>query len=221
MKEDQLVVLIVVGFVGLIGFIIWLAWYFQKRRREAWQFLADKLGLAYLRENASILMQFSGFKIFGLGRARRAFNVVSGKFRSAELVLTDYQYVTGSGKNRHTHSQTLCIVKSDRLQLPHSFLRKQMAIFDYLGKLFGGQDINFPEDADFSNAFVLQGHNESATQALFGPDVRAYFLRFKGARLQFECSGNTLLLHHGRRLSIAQVEELIERSFEMVNLLRR
>ena len=49
------------------------------------------------------------------------------------------------------------------------FVRR--ALFDALGKLFGGQDINFDEDEAFSSAWVLQTTDDEARVRSFGYDT--------------------------------------------------
>ena len=39
-------------------------------------------------------------------------------------------------------------------------LGASLALFDALGKMFGGQDINFDDDPDFSKAYVLQTNGD-------------------------------------------------------------
>lgn len=67
--------------------------------------------------------------------------------------------------------------QADDLRVPHFFARRQIALFDWLGRTFGGQDIDFPQDEAFSTAFVLQGEDEAATRELFAPSLRQALLR--------------------------------------------
>jgi hypothetical protein len=204
---------------AVLGGIIWFYFYSRKRRREGWQALAQSMSLDYQRDGSALVSRMSGFKLFGLGQSRKAEHLVSGRHEAGDIVLADYRYVTRSGKDSTVHDQTVCVLRSDWPLLPHCFLRRQVAVFDFFGKVFGGQDIDFPDDREFSRGFVLQGRDESATRALFGPDVRRLFLGMDDKRLQFECLGDTVLVHLGRRLAMKDVPALIERTVRITKAL--
>jgi hypothetical protein len=217
--ERTLVILVVLGLVGLTAFFVWLAWFQSKRRREAWMAAALELDLRYQREDPGLITRHSTFKLFSLGHSKRARNVLSGSVHGGQVSLADYQYVTGHGKQRTVHSQTLCILTSPRLALPHFFLRRQRAVWDLLGKLFGGQDLNFDEDPAFSKAFVLQGADEAAVRAKFQPGLRMSLMRYEGKSFQLEGRGDTLLFHEGRHQDPAKAREVLERALELLNAL--
>jgi hypothetical protein len=221
MRSDEWILFAVVaGLVVVVGGIIWLVWWTNKRRREAWMAAALELDFQYLPEDASVIDAFGHFKLFQQGRRKRAKNVLRGRQRDCQLTLCDYQYTTGHGKHQQVHHQTICLVQCPNLSLAHSFLRKQRRVSDFLGKLFGGQDINFDEDPEFSKAFVLQGGDEGATRALFDARLREHFLRFRGTGLQFESLGDTFLVHNGRRIKPEEARGLVEQTLEVRQLLR-
>ena len=214
-------VVVVVIIAVVLGGFVWnhLA---EKKRREALESLASDLGFRFSLEDGSILSRLGSMKIFSQGRSQRARNVLRGDAGGIEVVLTDYQYTTGSGKNRTTHHQTLCILSSASLDMPHCFLRPQSRLFDFLGKVFGGQDIDFEEDAAFSSAFVLQGENEHAVREVFDESARAYFLRSRQqdpkGLTQFEAGGDTLVLNPGKRRRPDELQGLMNQAFEILNL---
>ena len=102
-------------------------------------------------------------------------NVIIKEEDNCTVYWGDHIYTTGSGKSRHTHNCFFVAIECDDLQIPSFFVRDENAIFDYLGKLFGGQDINFSGDNDFSPKFVLQGDSESRIRSLFTAKVRRAF----------------------------------------------
>ncbi|MDJ0847796.1 MAG: hypothetical protein QNK04_05345 [Myxococcota bacterium] len=108
--------------------------------------------------------------------------------------------------------------QADDLRVPHFFARRQIALFDWLGRTFGGQDIDFPQDEAFSTAFVLQGEDEAATRELFAPSLRQALLRHDGTSLQLEGRGDTLVLHWGR---LVEPETLRQNLDTLIELTRR
>jgi hypothetical protein len=211
-------VLMIVGVVAFIAFLIWLVWYLDKRRREAWMAAANDLGLQYSRRDDSIMTTFAGFKLFGFGRRRRTKDILKGKVREGEVVMGDYQYVTGHGKHQQLHKQTLCILKSPSFHLPHCFLRKQQRFFDFMGKLFGGKDIDFEDDPEFSKAFVLQGEDEIAVRTAYHPGVRGHFMRYKGTSFTFEAFGDTFLIHNSKTIKPQNARDLLNQALEIAHL---
>lgn len=202
------------GFILIFGLLIVLSLVQARKRREAWQQAARKMKFQFLEaDNAED--RFGLFKIFNLGRNRTSYNVLVGKNDSDEVRMFDYSYRTGSGKNSHTYTQTLCIIKSSDLSLPHFFIRRENAIFDFLGKLFGGQDINFDEDPTFSKTFVLQGESETAVRQLFDSRIRRLFLQFGGQNMQVEARGDTILFNPGELIDPVSAPSLIMKAINV------
>jgi hypothetical protein len=180
MNPTVIGIIVVIILVPLV--ILWER-HNQKKMRQAWREVALGRGFAYIRDREALKSRFGHFKIFGLGHSQRVIAAMSGTLQDANVVLLDYRYTTGGGRNRRVHRQTICVLSAPGLKLPHFFVRPETKLIDFLGKMFGGQDINFDEDPQFSKAFVLQGHDEEATRRLFDERVRRHFARYRGRRL--------------------------------------
>lgn len=218
---QQIAPFLLIGLVfALIGVGIYGVILSARKRREAWQREGQRLGLMYARNNTGMLSEFGHFKLFGRGRYKKVPSSISGTLNGIRVVVGDYQYTTGSGKNSSTHVQTVCCLKDARLNAPHCFVRREAKFFDFLGKVFGGKDINYDEDPEFSKAFVLQGHSEADTRAWFTAEVRRYFMHYAGTNIQFEMIGDSLVFHRGVRIKKpeADVQALIDESFGFLNL---
>ena len=72
------------------------------------------------------------------------------------------------------------------LRIPYFFMRDEHALLDTVGKVFGGQDINFTPKDEFSSSFVLQGEMEEEIKKTFTPDVRRLFANLAGKKYYFE-----------------------------------
>ena len=92
-------------------------------------------------------------------------------------------------------------------------------MFDSLGSLVGGQDIDFADDREFSKAYVLQGDDEQAIRELFNTDVRAWFAERAGRGFQFEAQGKVLLFHQGKRRPPGETHELMKQALEIMKRL--
>lgn len=207
--------------VGLVGGVLVLSHWFQRKRTEAWQQAAADLGIQFLGNRSDVLARCAQMKIFSRGQSRRVTNAIAGDAGDVEITLGDYRYTTGSGKNRSTHSYTVCVLQSAKLNLPHCYLRPEVRFFDAIGAMLGGQDIDFSDDPDFSRAYVLQGDAEIAVRELFDPDVRAWFAARGGRRFHFEAFANTLVFHTGHRRKPTEAKDLMQQALEIMNLLAK
>jgi hypothetical protein len=165
-------------------------------------------------------VQYADFKIFSLGHSRDVSYAVQRKHGRQTIHLANYKYTTGSGRNQTTNRQIVCIVEKEDHDIPHFFLRREVSIYDHLGKLFGKQDVNFEDDPEFSKAFVLQGENEEDTRKLFHAGTRQIFMEFAGSKLCVEGRDNILVAHYGKILPIAEAEKLMDDAMRMQSTLR-
>jgi len=223
-KDDFFDYLPIIFFVGIAVLVVCgIAYSFwrEKKRAEAWEQQAMSMGFTYSKENVSVQGKLNHFKLFSLGRSRKLKNVLMGESSETQLVIADYQYTTGSGKNSSTHRQTFCAAMNSSLQVPHFFLRRQSSFFDYLGKMFGGQDIDFDEDPEFSSSFVLQGDVPGSVEKLFEQGVRNYFVENKGKAWQIEARGPAIIVHNGGRVKPHDTRELMEMAFGVLQLLQQ
>lgn len=168
--EAIIPILVVVG-IATVGVFSYLA---NKKRREAlftwsaqkgWRMRTH--GVKYVHRNYPFL------KVFDKGHSRQSSNVIEGDIEGHPLVLMDYQYVTGSGKNCSTHNFGLVI-----LQLPHAVLPlsiRRESVFDKVGEFFGGGDIDF-ESSEFSRKFYVTSSDRKWAYDVIHPRVMDYLL---------------------------------------------
>lgn len=203
-------------FIFVVGYMI----YQEKKRCDALKAMAPKMGFTYVERDNSIRDKFAHLNIFKRGHSHENRNVMVGIRDGVKVTLNDYSYASGSGKNKTHYSYTICIITDPTLRLPHFYLRRENSFFDYLGKLFGGQDINFPEDERFSSAFVLQGMVESETRNYFNDRIRSAFIKFAGTDTQVEAQNDSLIIHRGTKLPPEQWGSLLKDTFSVYEVLR-
>jgi len=218
--------IIVAIFIGLAvgGSVISVL--YERKRTEAWKQVAGELGVQFVGDHNAILNRCGGMRVFQKGYRRRVKNAICGDAGNVRITVADYSFRTrssssgtNSGSKSKTHRRTVCVLESHELDVPHCYLRPEVMLFDALGSMFGGQDIDFADDPEFSRAFVLQGDNESAVRELFDAEVRAWFAARKGQRFHFEVRGNTLVFHTGRRRKPQEVREMMQQALEIMRLL--
>lgn len=202
----------------------WL--YYEHRRTEAWKAVAERLGFIFVGDGRNLVLHGScgAFKLFQKGSSRKVKNTIRGDNGGIEVILSDYQYTVRSSGSRNnsstTYRQTICILRDEEIRVPHFFLRRQSMIYDFLGSLFGGQDIDFDDDPEFSKRFVLQGEDEGAIRVAFTPAVRARLCDIADSRMQLEAWDRTLMFHRGRRESPDRADDLIGEAFGLMRMFK-
>lgn len=205
-------------FIAVAGLImlVFVGWSFlsAKWRSEALAKVAADLGLAFSAEGSGLLSELSHLPLFSRGRARRIRNLIYGDTDEAELAIFDYQYTVGSGKNSHTHRQSVALMRSRHLQLPQFELKPQ-GFFHAIGKLFGYQDIEIEHHPRFSKLFVLRGQEESRIRATFPSSVLSFLEERPTTNLE-ACGHELIYYRQGKRVKPEQIRTLMAEGFTML-----
>lgn len=218
--QPPILTLVAAGLAVAAAVLFYRFWYLWKQRRAQWEQAAIELGLAF-QEGVELAQTYGHLRFFQRGRGHRTKIALSGTAAGASVLLADHRYTTGGGKNQSTHDQTLCVLTCADLRLPDFALRREVAVFDRLGELFGAQDIDFSEDPAFSKAFVLKGSDENQLRELFHLERRQRLLQLFSGRFHLEGSGEVLLFHTGRLVKPAEARDFVLRAGEILDVFRR
>ena len=189
-----------VAMIGLVLYVAKLDKEREKKRRNEIKAYCSSNGLKYNDIGFKFLNIASGFALANMNRGsgHQWLAEVYGKRDDLEFYIIDHSYITGSGKSRHLHHDTLCLIRDKNINIPCFYARTEDPIFDTIGKIFGGQDINFSEDKKFSSKFVLQGPVEADIRKFFTEPVRKAFVDFHHSSYQYESRKNSfLVMNHG------------------------
>jgi hypothetical protein len=190
----------------------------ERLRREAMAAWAGENGWSV--EAGGAPGELAAFQL-GRQRGQRTLSVLRRRRDGLDVTVFDHVYVTGSGKSRTAHHQTVCVVGGEAARVPTFFLRRQVPFFDALGKLFGGQDVNFDDDPEFSRRYVLQSQaGEAPVRQAFTPSVRAHFVERASDRLVAEGAGGRLLVHRGVFLPPEQLSDFVDEAVAIHRLWR-
>ncbi len=218
--QDYIPIFMFGGFALFIVALIAYSHYAAKKRAEAMCAVAGRMGFKYQQKAERAQDNYAHLNLFSRGHSRRAINFLYGEKNEVEVSIVDYHYTVGSGKSSHHYAQTICIIKDPTLDLPNFFVRRENKFSDFLGKVFGGQDINFTEDEKFSSAFVLQGKSESETRHLFNQRVRDAFGKLAGSSAQIEGQGDSVVVHKGTIIKPEDLTMLLKDTFDVYNALK-
>jgi hypothetical protein len=163
--------------------------------------------------------RLEGFHLFSQGRSRKLRNVLRGRAGNVEVLLFDYRYTTGGGKNSHTWKQTVMLFESVGLRFPDFALRPEH-LFHKLGQVFGYQDIDFDSRPEFSKRYLLKGSDEQQLRTIFTGDVLAFYEAQD--RVSSEAAGGHFLYYRaGKRVAPNKVPDFIKQGVRAFSLFKR
>ena len=204
---------IFVLFIALFATAIVISIVLERKRTEAIKQLAATMGFDY-REHPQTYLPDTiwQFDLFNKGRNRRLKHLIQGTQEEAIVSVSDYQYTTGTQKNRTTHNQTVVFIESDRLNLPN-FLLIPENIFHKVGNVFGYKDIDFDSHPEFSSQYLLKGTDEERVRSLFHDGILNIYQRHPGTSTE---GLDTLLIYYrkGQRFKPDQWQNLLNEAIE-------
>lgn len=112
---EPVVIVIAAGIGALVIGVIVLSRRLEKKRSDAWRQAAEELGILFAGEQNDVVSRCGGMKIFSRGHSRSFRNAIEGDAGDTRITIGDYRYITGSGKNRSTHTQTVCVLEIMKL----------------------------------------------------------------------------------------------------------
>lgn len=203
-----ILVLVIGGFVALAIFAAMAG----KRRREELAALALRLGLNYQAErDATLADRLKFLNALAQGSNRYAYNILSGRYQTREVLLFDYHYETHStdskGHRQTDHHHFSCFV----LTLPQSFPELRITREGFLSKVaqvFGYDDIDF-ESAEFSRAFCVRSKDKKFAYDVCNAQLMEYLLANRD--LSVELEDRALALAFGSCLTAPAIEFNLQR----------
>lgn len=212
-------ILIWVVIIAAIFGSMFYAHQLEKKRRESIFQLAEELGLEY-RESLSEedARDFGNFALALKGRHSEVSNVIVADSGELRMVIFDFSFTVGSGKNKQTHRQTVVFARDQNLQLP-LFSVSPESFFHKLENLVGKDDIDFDDDSDFSNSFLLYGEDEGAVRELFDASRRKAMLGFQDVCVEGQLD-HFILYRKRKRRDAQTLKDLMGEALNMNRLLQ-
>lgn len=201
------------------GVVVYLAFLMEKRRRVAFQAMADHTGLRYAPEvDHELASHFEFLNALGTGSNRYAHHVVRGEVDGLEVVAFEYHYEThSSSKNgRRTHHHHLSVFTTN---LPQSFPELTIRpedVFSKIAQAVGYDDIDF-ESAEFSRRYCVRSRDKKFAYDVCHPVAMEFLMRFHD--LDIEIEGRTLAAIQRGHLQPNHVESNLRRLLAFRRLL--
>lgn len=204
-----------VGFFALVIVIAIAGYITAQKRREAMLTLAGRLGLRFEpRRNRHLARELSFLNKLRHGSNRYAYNILSGNYQGHEVMVFDYHYQTGSGKDTHHHHLSFFI-----LRLPGTFPELTIGpegVFSKIAQAVGYDDIDF-ESHEFSRKFCVRSQDKKFAYDVCHSQMIEYLLANPDLTLEIDL--HTLALAFDRRLRPEQIEPNLQRMIQIRSLL--
>jgi hypothetical protein len=213
--NDPTEMLFVVAIVAVLVVIVVASWIARKRRREAMQAVANRLGLHFEPgSNKRIVRQLNFLDQLRQGHGQYARNILRGEYHDHSVMAFDFHYTTGSGKNRQHHEESFFV-----LTLPQSFPELRVYPENFLSKIgqaFGYADIDF-ESVEFSDAFTVRSKDKKFAYDVCHTRMMEFMLKHRS--LSFEIERDYLTTGATRRLEPPQIQAGFDRLIQLHDLM--
>jgi len=197
---------------GLLFVVVFLVAFVRRRERERTESLrrlAETTGLAFQpTPDVSVVRALGDVQLFDRGHSKRVRNLMTGPLDGQQVAVFDYRYTTGSGKNQHTHSQTVVLLPRAKMSLPDLQLAPENALLR-IAEVFGYQDIDLESSPEFSKRYVVRGADEAAIRAALYPGAASHFAQHEGWTVELK-SGSVAIYRANRRAKPEDMRMFIE-----------
>ena len=187
---------IVLGVVALVA-VLYVALALERKRREALQAVAQKLGLRFDAAGDRSLHHRYGHSLFRKGRSPKGTNNLSGVLTLAgypvQVRMGDFQYVTGHGKNRRTHKTSYALFHLPFMSVPDLQIKREHLGHKVMGGI-GFDDIDF-ESEEFSRTFWVKSGDKRFAYDVIHPGMMEFLL--EGPTPQVEIVQSVCLVQEG------------------------
>jgi len=180
--------IVVLGAIGMVALMV-AAWWFGRQREKRLREFAAQIGWTYVGTDPTLRDRWKGAP-FGTGSSRRVSEVLVGAYTGRPAVSFRYQYTTGSGDDRQTHSFHV-VALSLPVWLPGLQLTPQ-GLGARIATAFGGQDIEL-ESADFNDAWRVEARDAKFASDVLHPRTMERLLRADARGLSLRLEGGDVL----------------------------
>ncbi len=213
-------VLVIVAVIALIVIGAIFAHLAAKKRLEAMLAMAARLGLRFdPNKDRSLAKQYQFLDKLRAGDNRYAFNILSGKYQSHDVMAFDYHYETHSTDSKG-HRQTHHYYFSFFLLLmPVAFPELTIGregFFSKVAQSLGYDDIDF-ESHEFSRKFCVRSRDKKFAYDVCNACMMEYLLA--NDDLTIEIEGPAMAISFSSRLSPEQIESNLNRLIAVRSLL--
>ena len=207
-------------FIGLFAAIAIYNWQKEKERTRQLQVTASQLGWSFAASAPlNMIAGLERFALFNQGHGKQIKNFMYGEATGIKAAVFDYVYVTGYGKNRQTHHQSVVYLEPSYLSLPFFSLRPEGLLYKIF-TAFGYQDIDFGQRPEFSKQYILRGQDEPAIRRTLHDGLLSFYESYSGTCT--DAGGNQLFIFRGGyRFQPHEIQSYVGLGLSVLNLFPR
>ena len=198
--------------IGIFGYLR------EKKRREAFQALANRLGLRYIRRDRTLADQYRFLDKLRQGSNRYAFNILEGHLEGYPVKVFDYHYETHTTNSKgqrqtHHHYFSFFILEQEK-EFPELRIYPE-GLLSKFGQMLGFDDIDF-ESLEFSKAFCVRSRDRKFAYDICHTRMMEYLLAHRDLSLEIE--GRCVAMSFPRRLAVEEIPRRLEQLVEIRRL---
>ena len=207
------------AFLGLIAafiLIFIIVFLINKKRKKGIKDYCEANGIKYEESSYSIPDCKEKFRATSIGGSTTFTSIMSGERAGINYCILDYQGTVNTRRGVNNYCSTICLLSKSGIVFPTFYIRPEMRLTDMLNEKLGMQDIDFDEDKEFSNKYVLQGPNEKEIRNYFTPEIRKAFVDAYANKYNFiEASNDFFLVSQNNHLTIKDRMDLLKNSIKL------
>jgi len=193
-------------FTCLVVGLLVVAYISNKKKQEALAAWAAQQGFQFsARDPFDIPKRFDEFGLMQQGHSHAASDVLWKSSDGGELLIFEYSYKTGSGKDESTHTCCAC-----SWQLPvalGSLVIRPEGFFDHVAAWFGHDRIEF-ESTEFNKRYHVAGADKREVYDVITPQMMEFMMQRNLENL--EVRGPTALCHVEESLDVERGQWLLD-----------
>ncbi len=206
---------IVIGFIAIVIVVAIFGHLAAQKRRQAMMALAARLGLHFDPDKRrDVARRYEFIDKMRAGRDRYAFNILSGEYQGYDVLIFDYHYRTGSGKDTHDHYLSFFILHLP-IVVPELTIGPE-GFFSKIAQAVGYDDIDF-ESHEFSRKFCVRSKKKKFAYDVCNAQMIEYLLANPDLTIEMEL--NSLAISFNRRLDLELIEPNLRRLIQIRSLM--
>jgi hypothetical protein len=207
--------LMIFGILAVVAVIAICAHIAAMKRREAMMALAQRLGLRFSpHRDRGLARGYQFLDKLRHGHNRYAYNVLSGSYQGHDVMVFDYHYQTGSGKNTQHYNFSFFILTMPAV-FPELVIGRE-GFFSKIAQAVGYDDIDF-ESHEFSRKFCVRSKDKKFAYDVCNGQMIEYLLA--NDDLTIEIDAHALAVSFNRRLAPEQIEPNLQRLLRIRSLM--
>jgi hypothetical protein len=161
------------------------------------------------------------FSFFSTEGVNRSFDYIAqGAVDGSKVLICQYEYFTGAGKNQTRHVHAICIMDKDGLSLPRFVVRRKERSFDWFLRLLPTRLVDRDDHPEFSKYFYWQS-NPSSAEKVLSKDLPEFITAHRSTIAWFECMGPAILVDVGRALQPEEFSAFLDVSSQLLHRVER